>query len=122
MLPTLKSKKNIAEEIAAQYKQYIELGVLRAGEKLPSCRELAVSLKINPNTAQVGYTLLEKEGLIVTLPQKGSYVAERPGELGDKAHLITEATNQIALLKTAGLTKNELQDILNSTYIMEETL
>ena len=63
MIPTLKSKKTISDDIAYQYKSYIELGVLLAGEKLPSVRELAITLGINPNTVEKAYTLLEQEGL-----------------------------------------------------------
>ncbi|WP_294901260.1 GntR family transcriptional regulator [uncultured Eubacterium sp.] len=56
---------------------------LKKDEKLPSVRELAASLAINPNTIQRAYRELENEGYIYTLPGKGTFVAE------------TDHTNQI---------------------------
>ena len=46
-------------------------------EKLPSVRELATSLSINPNTIQKAYRELEQEGYIYTIAGKGSYAAEK---------------------------------------------
>ena len=52
-------------------------GAVRTDEKLPSVRELATSLSINPNTIQKAYRELEQEGYIYTIAGKGSYAAER---------------------------------------------
>lgn len=78
----LSGKRNIYEEIVETYAKYIRTGALRAGEKLPSCRGLAMQLGINPNTVERAYSELEKRGLIRTLPKKGAFVrgeaAEKP--------------------------------------------
>ena len=91
----LSGKRNIYEEIVETYAKYIRTGARRAGEKLPSCRALAMQLGINPNTVERAYSELEKRGLIRTLPKKGAFVrgeaAEKPpdvpgtesGEAGD---------------------------------------
>ena len=55
-------------------KEQISAGVLRSGDKLPSVRELAAELAINPNTIQRSYRQLEMEGWIVTVPGKGCFV------------------------------------------------
>ena len=52
-------------------------GAVRTDEKLPSVRELATSLSINPNTIQKAYRELEQEGYIYTIAGKGSYAAQR---------------------------------------------
>ena len=84
----LSGKRNIYEEIVETYAKYIRTGALRAGEKLPSCRGLAMQLGINPNTVERAYSELEKRGLIRTLPKKGAFVRaeaeEKPpgGETG----------------------------------------
>ena len=84
----LSGKRNIYEEIVETYAKYICTGALRAGEKLPSCRGLAMQLGINPNTVERAYSELEKRGLIRTLPKKGAFVRaeaeEKPpgGETG----------------------------------------
>ena len=52
----------IYAQIIEQFKRQIEAGVLQEGEKLPSVRELAGSLAINPNTIQRAYRELEQQG------------------------------------------------------------
>lgn len=83
----LSGKRNIYEEIVETYAKYIRTGALRAGEKLPSCRGLAMQLGINPNTVERAYSELEKRGLIRTLPKKGAFVrgeaAEKPPDTPD---------------------------------------
>ena len=76
----LSGKRNIYEEIVETYAKYIRTGALRAGEKLPSCRGLAMQLGINPNTVERAYSELEKRGLIRTLPKKGAFVREEAEE------------------------------------------
>ena len=83
----LSGKRNIYEEIVETYAKYIRTGALRAGEKLPSCRGLAMQLGINPNTVERAYSELEKRGLIRTLPKKGAFVRaeaeEKPPDAPD---------------------------------------
>ena len=67
--------KPIFEEIVEQIKLYIEMGILKPHEKLPSVRELALSLTINPNTVMRAYLALTDMGYLVSLPKKGIYVA-----------------------------------------------
>lgn len=49
-------------------------GILRQGDRLPSVRELAAEMAINPNTIQRAYRELEAEGYIASVPGKGSFV------------------------------------------------
>lgn len=51
-------------------------GTLAPKSKLPSVRELAVELGVNPNTVQKSYTLLEEEGIVYSVPASGRYVSE----------------------------------------------
>ena len=67
----------IYEQIKDGYRRMIISGVMAAGEKLPSVREIATTLTINPNTIQRAYRELEAEGYIYSVPGKGSFVAER---------------------------------------------
>lgn len=69
--------KPIFEEIVEQIKLYIDMGVLKPQEKLPSVRELALSLTINPNTVMRAYLALTEMGYLVSLPKKGIYVAPK---------------------------------------------
>ncbi len=61
-------------QIVEGFKEQIQAGVLEAGERLPSVRELAFQLTINPNTIQRAYRELETGGWIASVPGKGSFV------------------------------------------------
>ena len=87
----------------------ISSGVLQSGEKLPSVRELAGELSINPNTIQRAYRELENEGYLVTLPGKGAFVAENPGLEARRIESLWKQLEQVAdELRFAGVTQEEL--------------
>lgn len=65
-------------QIVDRIRQQVIAGVLRQGDKLPSVRELACQLAINPNTIQRAYRELEMEGWIASVPGKGSFVCGAP--------------------------------------------
>lgn len=65
----------IYEQVKNGYKSLIFTGVLAEDEKMPSVRELAVELAINPNTIQRAYRELEREGLIYSIAGRGSFVS-----------------------------------------------
>jgi GntR family transcriptional regulator len=73
----LTGKKSIYEEIVDTIEQYIKLGALKEGEKLPSVRELALSLSINPNTVARAYDTLTEKGFVIALEKKGCFVGPR---------------------------------------------
>jgi len=64
----------IYAQIIDIFREQIATGVLQPGDKLPSVRELASTLAINPNTIQRAYRRLEVEGWIATVPGKGCFV------------------------------------------------
>ena len=68
--------KPIYEQIKEGLRKLVVSGALSADDKLPSVRELASQLAINPNTIQRAYRELENEGYIYTLVGKGTFVAE----------------------------------------------
>ena len=67
----------IYEQVRDGLRKLIVSGALPGGEKLPSVRELAAQLAINPNTIQRAYRELEQEGYLYSVPGKGSFAAER---------------------------------------------
>ncbi len=67
--------KPIYEQIKDGLKHLLVSKVIGTGEKLPSVRELAASLAINPNTIQRAYRELENEGYIYTVSGKGTFAA-----------------------------------------------
>ncbi len=69
-----RDSRPIYTQIIDGFREQIATGVLQPGEKLPSVRELAAALTINPNTIQRSYRQLEVEGWIATVPGKGCFV------------------------------------------------
>jgi len=70
----------IFTQITNQIKYSIAMGAYRAGDKLPSVRELAVQLRVNPNTVVKAYRELERETVVYTQRGLGVYVSkDAPG-------------------------------------------
>lgn len=99
----------IYSQIIAGFKEQITSGVLQPGDKLPSVRELAQELAINPNTIQRSYRSLEAEGWIVTVPGKGCFVSANSScrEQEQKKYLAAFDEACAALL-ALGITAEEL--------------
>ena len=92
----------IYEQIQTELRRLMLTGVLPPGSRLPSVRELAGQLAINPNTIQRAYRELEAEGYILSMPGKGSFVAdatdlERQKRL-DAEHALRAAAQSLAAL------------------------
>ena len=71
-----RDSKPIYEQIKDGLRRLVMTGAVKKDEKLPSVRELATQLSINPNTIQKAYRELEQEGYIYTVAGRGSYAAE----------------------------------------------
>jgi GntR family transcriptional regulator len=61
-------------QIIEHIKRSIALGILQAGEQLPTVKQLAVDLTVNPNTVARAYRDLERDEVIETAPGRGSFV------------------------------------------------
>lgn len=75
------SPEPLFEQIVFRIKQEVARGTLQAGDRLPSVRELARDLSINPNTVSRAYDLLESEGVIVRRQGAGCFVSEKGSAL-----------------------------------------
>ena len=69
----------IYEQLEEKLRRLILSGAIAEGEKLPSVRELASQLAINPNTIQRAYRELEQNGFIYSVPGKGSFAGKLSG-------------------------------------------
>lgn len=72
----LQDRRPIYEQITEKFRLLILRGVLPPESKMPSVRQLAMELSINPNTIQRAYMQLEKEGLIYPVKGKGNFIAD----------------------------------------------
>ena len=84
-------------------------GVLTPGDKLPSVRELASQLAINPNTIQRAYRELEMSGWIATVAGKGCFVCGMPQSTSvEQTELLEQFDKTVAALRALGITREEL--------------
>ena len=105
--------KPIYEQVKDSLRQLMLAGLLKENEKLPSVRELAMQLTINPNTIQRAYRELEAEGYIVSVPGKGSFVAGGGGALDARREELKGAFLAAAQeLYAIGMTEDELHRML----------
>ena len=89
----------IYEQVKDGFKRMITQHLIAEDEKLPSVREIAGTLAINPNTIQRAYRELEQEGYVYTIVGKGSFVAACP---------VLEPEHREALLKRLDMVVEEL--------------
>ena len=99
----------IYEQIQTELRRLMLTGVLPPGSRLPSVRELAGQLAINPNTIQRAYRELETEGCIISMPGKGSFVADAADIARQKHQAAEQALRQaLADLRALGCSAEEL--------------
>ena len=101
----------IYEQLRDGFRQLILSGVLPADAKMPSVRELAGQLAINPNTIQRAYRELEAEGYICSVPGRGSFVRERSdAAAARRRELLSQLDALTAELKLLGLSGEDLAE------------
>ena len=108
-------KREVYLQIAERYANYIRIGILKDGDKLPSVRVAAGELGVNPNTVQKAYSYLEEQGLICSLPKKGVFVtaAVSSVESSSQDPAVYEA---ITKLKEKGISKESIETVLKEVY------
>jgi GntR family transcriptional regulator len=105
-------------QIIEQIKRSIALGVLQSGEQLPTVKQLAIDLTVNPNTVARAYRELEREQVIETAPGRGSFVrANGFTESPKVAAEIGGDALDVALreAKSVGLTRQEICDLFEAS-------
>ncbi len=80
----MKSRKAIYEQVIDNFKRLIATGVLKQDEKVPSVRDMAKVLTVNPNTIQKAYRELETQGYFYTVLGQGSFISAPPSEVNSK--------------------------------------
>ncbi len=113
-----KSKQPIYEQLVEQLRKQLFLGVVQAGQALPSVRQLATELGINPNTIQKAYRRMEAEGMIISVPGKGSFISDDLADmLGKQRDEQLEKTRmQIRICRDMGLDKQLIEKLTDEIY------
>ncbi len=112
-----KSDKPLHEQISQGLKDLVICGALQKDEKLPSVRDLSVSLTVNPNTVQRAYRSLEAEGMIYSIRGKGSFVASIPdADTKTLNELYENLEKTVRELVFYGEEKQALTNVLNRIF------
>lgn len=113
------AKEPIYEQISSQIKNLILQGKLQPDEPLPSIRNLAKELKVSVITTKRAYEELEKEGYIVTIGGKGTFVAPQSFEfLQEKRLYLVEQylAQAVEVAKNLEVSLEKLIHLVNSLY------
>lgn len=111
-----KSNVPINDQIVNGIIRLCALEVLKPDDKLPSVRNLALQLGINPNTVQRAYSILEQRGIIYSVSGKGSFISEEANLYASLKQTAKEEFCRILKETLAvGITKEELINLINET-------
>lgn len=87
--------KPIYEQIEDGVRKLVVTNALTVNEKLPSVRELASRLAINPNTISRAYRELEREGYVYTISGRGTFVAEGEHVMDHRARDLMKSFDEV---------------------------
>lgn len=112
-----KSRLPIYEQIYNCVVNIASLGAYEKDELLPSVRALATQLGVNPNTVQKAYQMLERDGIIASIPGKGSFISDENSALSaKKQQLMKEIKELLKQAKDYAIDENELTNLVSSVY------
>ena len=113
----VRDSRPIYEQIVEKTRMLILRGVIRKDEKLPSVRNMAVELSINPNTIQRAYGELERLGYIYTVKGKGSFVADNTAmKENRKKEVLLQVSDMIDEAIRVGIPGDEIKNMVEIQY------
>jgi GntR family transcriptional regulator len=109
-----RDSRPIYEQVVEKFKLLILKGVLSQDEKMPSVRNLAMELSINPNTIQRAYATLESQGYIYTVKGKGNFVSDKATLMKDYQKEISSQLDEICKqAASAGMGREEFLTLVD---------
>ena len=107
-------RRPLYEQIKDKLKELIIAGILTEHDSLPSVRELASELAINPNTIQKAYNELDRRGVTISVAGKGCFISKNISEVMKSAAIgkLPEFERLAKELIDSGITEKELTDII----------
>ncbi|WP_018353041.1 GntR family transcriptional regulator [Longispora albida] len=105
-------------QLVQQVRQALLLGVLEAGDRLPTVKEVVAQLAINPNTVLKAYRELERDGLASAKPGVGTFVTATLADESLAAHgpLREGLRAWLAAARKAGLDEESIEALFLSTF------
>ncbi len=104
-------------QIVQQVQDALRLGLLDVGDQLPTVREVVATIGINPNTVAKAYRELERDGLVVARPGRGTFVASSLGSPSVEHHAALRR-GLLAWLREAqraGIDEESIRALVTST-------
>ena len=116
---TVNDREPVYIQIIRNVKQKIVTGELQKGDRMPSRREMAVSINVNPNTVQKAYKEMEEMGIINTIKNNQSTITEDDNLINQiRKDLINEATDVfLEQMKAINVPIDEVKEIISKKYI-----
>jgi len=115
----IESRSNVVPylQLVEQVRRALRTGFLEPGDKLPTVREVAESVSINPNTVLKAYRQLEHEGLVEGRPGLGTFVVRSLAgpALASHAMLRRELRAWLGKARTAGLEPEDIEALFGTT-------
>ncbi len=112
-------------QIIDEIKRLVATGGLVSGDKLPSQRDLATRLHVNPNTVQRAYREMELEGLVETLRGQGTFIRQDSDVVeGLREEILSNLVEDfISAMKALGCSKKNIVQLIEIRLAeMEEDL
>ena len=111
-----RDSRPIYEQVVEKFKMLILKGVLQQDEKMPSVRNLAMELSINPNTIQRAYATLESQGYIYTVKGKGNFVSDKATLMKDYQKEISSQLSEVCKqAASAGMGREEFMALVKES-------
>ena len=107
----LHSRTPIYEQLCKRVVEMVIKGQLKPADKLPSVRELAKELGVNPNTVSKAFQMLERDGIINSVPGRGSFISDS-NEKVIKENAEEDFRKAVTEAIKVGLTAEEMERII----------
>ena len=116
---TVNDREAVYIQIIRNIKQKIVAGEIQKGERLPSRREMAVTINVNPNTVQKAYKEMEEMGIINTIKNNQSTITDDDNLIKQiRDDLINEATEIfLEQMKAINVPMEEVKEIISKKYV-----
>lgn len=114
----LEDQEPLFAQLITQVKAAVQSGKVRAGDALPSIRQLANDLELNSKTVAKAYRLLERDSIIQTRGYRGTFVhpdAKANSHVDLNAWLVETLMQTVGTLRDSGLTDSEIRIAFNQT-------
>lgn len=114
----MRDRKPIYEQLIDNIRTLAVQGHLKPDEHLPSVRQLAAELAINPNTIQKAYAELERQNVIYSLPGRGNFISPDIGSVAkqERQRQLEALGVMLRQAQNAGVEKSEIQTLLDTVY------